>query len=135
MDSTNIDLIGSKISHVCVQEDTVSIHFAPAYLIKTMTGSVERTRWWQNATLIFQGAELDRSQPLPKLPADCTGGDVGENIYTYRDMIPVPLHSRGQAHCGLSTAGNEQAIQVQAQGVTLELEGVAKYIEHLLPAD
>ena len=56
-----------------------------------MTGSVERTKWWQNGELVFGGAELDEDSPLPSLPVECVGGDVGENVYTYRDMIPLPL--------------------------------------------
>jgi hypothetical protein len=131
MDSTSIDLIGSKISQVSVEGDTVKVHFEPAYLIKTMTGSTERTRWWQNGALVFAGAELDDAEALPGLPANCAGGDVGENVYTYRDMIPVPLESRGHAHCALKIDGSESLICIQAEGVSLQLDDVAKYIEHL----
>jgi hypothetical protein len=133
MDSTSIDLVGSKISSVSVEGSTVKVRFEPAYLIKTMTGSVERTRWWQNGYLIFEGAQLDDAQALPQLPADCAGGDVGENVYTYRDMVPVPLESVGRAHCDLKVEGSDTPIRVQAEAVTLELEDVAKYIEHLRP--
>ena len=80
-----------------------------------------------------EDAELDDSEALPNLPDDCAGGDVGENVYTYRDMVPVPLESVGRAHCALKLAGSEQLIRVQAGAVTLELEDVAKYIEHLRP--
>ena len=44
MDSTSIQLPGSTIAGVTIDGDTVRIRFEPAYLIKTMTGSVERTR-------------------------------------------------------------------------------------------
>ena len=131
MDSTSIDLKGSKISAVTVEGDTVKVRFEPAYLIKTMTGSVERTRWWQNGELVFSAAQLDEASPIPGLPAECGGGDVGENVYTYRDMIPVPLESMGHAHCDLRVG--EGAIRVQAEGVRLVLEDVAKYIEHIRP--
>ncbi len=133
MDSTSIDLVGSKISQVKVEGDTVAIRFEPAYLIKTMTGSVERTRWWQNGWLVFEGAELEDSAVLDALPAECAGGDVGENIYTYRDMLPVPLESRGQAHCALKLVGSEHLLKVNATAVRLDLEDVAKYIEHIRP--
>jgi hypothetical protein len=132
MDSINIELPGSEISTVDVDGDTVRIRFEPAYLIKTMTGSVERTRWWQNGSLVFEGAALDAAGPLPDLPATCTGGDVGENVYTYRDMIPVPLASRGSAHCVLKLGDHQ--IRVDAEAVALDMEGVPKYIEHLRPA-
>jgi len=132
MDSTSIELRGSQIAAVCIEGQTIRIRFEPAFLIKTMTGSVERTRWRQNGELVFENAELDDSQALPPLPAACSGGDVGENVYTYRDMIPVPLNSRGRAHCVLQTGGG--AIRVAAEGVRLEMEDVPKYIEHLRPA-
>ena len=131
MDSTSIELTGSKIAAVDVEGDVVRVVFEPAYLVKTMTGSVERTRWWQNGALVFDGAELDEDQPLPDLPAECSGGDVGENVYTYRDMIPVPLDSKGHAHCALQVG--DRTIRVQASAVSLVLDGVPKYIEHLRP--
>lgn len=129
MDSTSIALPGSRIAAVETRGGTVRIEFEPAYLIKSMTGSTERTRWWQNGALVFEGAELDGGQPLPELPAECSGGDVGENVYTYRDMIPVPLESRGHAHCVLNVGGTQ--IRVTGSAVRLEMRDVPKYIEHL----
>lgn len=131
MDTTSIELPGSRISAVRVRGDTVRIEFEPAYLVKSMTGSLERTRWRQNGALVFEHAELDPDTPLPVLPADCRGGDVGENIYTYRDMVPVPLDSRGRAHCALQV-GDAQ-IRVSGGAVRLEMIDVPKYIEHLRP--
>ena len=131
MDSTSIELAGSKIAAVEVDGDTVRIEFEPAYLVKSMTGSVERTRWRQNGALVFEHAELEDSSALALLPAECTGGDVGENVYTYRDMVPVPLESRGRAYCALQVG--DRTIRVQASGVRLEMDGVPKYIEHLRP--
>lgn len=132
MDSTSIALPGSTISAVTVDGDTVRVEFEPAYLIKHMTGSVERTRWRQNGALVFDGAELADDAPLGALPAECRGGDVGENVYTYRDMVPVPLESRGRAHCALKLDDDRQ-IRIDATGVRLEMIDVPKYIEHLRP--
>lgn len=133
MDASSIELPGSKITAVTVDGDTVRIRLEPAYIIKTMTGSVERTKWWQNGELVFGGAELDDEQPLPELPAECTGGDVGENVYTYRDMVPLPLESRGHAHCTLRVTGSDAPIRVTGESVQLVMEDVAKYIEHIRP--
>jgi len=129
MDSASIDLVGSRVQAVTAEGDILRIRLEPAYIIKTMTGSTERTRWSQNGDLIFRGASLQAD--LPPLPSVCAGGDVEENIYTYRDMIPVPLSSRGQASCDLAFEGTDQRLQVQALGVSLEMEGLPKYIEHL----
>ena len=132
MDSINIELPGSRIASVVQDGDRIRVEFGPAYLVKIMTGSVERTRWHQQGALVFDAAILDDDKPLPALPADCSGGDVGENVYTYRDMIPVPLESRGRAHCVLRVDGGE--IRIEGSGVRLEMDGVPKYIEHIRPA-
>jgi len=134
MDSTSIDLVGSRITGVETDGDTVKVRFEPAYLIKTMTGSVERTRWWQNGSLVFTHARLEDDAILGDLPADCAGGDVSENIYTYRDMLTVPLESAGQASCKLAIKDSEHSLIVQGEGVRLELEDVPKYIEHIRPS-
>ena len=131
MDSTSIELPGSRITAVTVDGGTVRIEFDPAYLVKNMTGSVERTRWRQSGALVFEGAVLDEDSPLPDFPVECTGGDVGENVYTYRDMIPVPLASRGHAHCTLKAG--ERVIRVSGSAVRLDMCEVPRYIEHIRP--
>lgn len=130
MDLTSIELAGSVIASVTRQQGEVVVRFEPAYLIKTMTGSDERTKWKQNVELVFTRATLEDMEQVD-FPMPCAGGDVGENIYTYRDMIPVPLESRGSAHCDLGLADTAQRIRVQAEGLKLVQEGVAKYIEHM----
>ena len=132
MDSTSIELKGSRISAVDIDGDSIRVVFEPAYLVKTMTGSVERTRWWQNGALVFDQATMDEDGQLPTLPAECRGGDVGENVYTYRDMVPIPLESRGRAHCALKF-DDDRVIRIEAAGVRLEMIDVPKYIEHLRP--
>jgi len=131
VDSSSIELPGSVIAGVEVSDQSIKILFDPAYLFKTMTGSVERTKWRQKGALVFEGAEL--LGELPEFPAVCSGGDVGENIYTYRDMIPVPLTSQGRAHCTLKVENSERVIKVEASSVSLEMEDNAQYIEHIRP--
>ena len=48
-------------------------------------------------------------------------------------MVPVPLDSRGRAHCALKF-DDGRVIRVEAAGVRLEMIDVPKYIEHLRPA-
>ena len=129
MDSSTIDLPGCEVESIEVTGDQVAVRFSRAYIIKTMTGSVERTRWWQAGELVFEGAEVQGE--LPQLPAVCDGGDVGENIYTYRDMLPLPLESRGSAHCDLRFRESDQHLVVQAEAVKLVMEDRPHYIEHI----
>ncbi|MET0028869.1 MAG: hypothetical protein ABW101_14675 [Candidatus Thiodiazotropha sp.] len=128
MDSSTIDLPGSEIEAVVFEGGTLSIRFSRVIIIKTMSGSEERTRWWQAGSLIFDNAEPEGE--LPSCPCVCEGGDVGENVYTYRDMIPIPLESHGRARCDLKIR-DQQPLKAWAEGVRLEMEDRPRYIEHI----
>lgn len=130
MDSSSIDLKGSEIESIEDNGDQVKIFFSRAYIIKTMTGSVEKTRWYQAGYLIFDQVE---EKQIVEVPAVCDGGDVGENVYTYRDMIPVPLQSHGHTHCDLRIKGSDDHLKIQAGSVKLEMLEVPKYIQHIRP--
>ncbi len=130
MDSSSIQLKGSEIDKIEVEGSQVKISFSRAIIIKTMTGSVEKTKWWQAGFLIFEDVE---DSELVDVPLTCAGGDVGENVYTYRDMIPVPLQSRGHAHCDLYFEESDKHLKISAGAVKLEMLEVPKYIEHIRP--
>lgn len=132
LDSSSIELPGSEIGALYHQGDDVRIHFSRAIIIKTMTGSVERTRWWQAGDLVI--GEAEPAGPLPQGPLVCVGGDVEENLYTYRDMIPIPLASRGRCRCVLRFRGVANECIVAGSSIALELEDVPKYIEHIRPS-
>ena len=129
MDSNTIELPGSQISGVTIDGGTIRVHFERVIIIKTMPGAFERTKWWQQGDLVFEDAQL--IDALPSLPAVCSGGDIGENVYTYRNMIPIPLESRGAAHCDLKIEDDDQHIRIQAEAVHLDMIDAPKYIEHI----
>ena len=129
MDSTTIELPGSEIDSIRLEDGKLTVHFSRAYIIKTMSGSDEQTRWWQAGDLVFEDAEL--SGELPDCPCVCEGGDVGENVYTYRDMLPFPLDSHGRAHCLLRLKDRQEPLQAVAAGVRLVMEDRPQYIEHV----
>ena len=129
MDISCIELPGSEVSDVRIVGDQVVVRFSRAYIVKSMTGSKERTRWWQAGELIFTDASAEA--PGPRGPCICAGGDVSENVYTYRDMIPVPLDSRGMARCDLGFEGTDKRLIVRAGSVCLNMDDRPHYIEHI----
>jgi hypothetical protein len=131
MDSSSIELPGSEIESVTLEDEVLTIRFSRALIVKTMTGSVERTLWWQKGALILGGAEVEGEMPPGPLVA--AGGDVVENVYTYRDMIPIPLQSRGRARCDLRFRGREGHLRAQGESIRLEMEATPKYIRHIRP--
>ncbi|MDJ0805195.1 MAG: hypothetical protein QNJ78_00010 [Gammaproteobacteria bacterium] len=129
MDSSTIDLPGSEIASITLNDGVLSVNFSRAIIIKTMSGSEERTRWWQTGALVFEDAEVEGE--LPTCPCVCAGGDVGENVYTYRDMLPLPLESQGRAHCDLRFTDQSVTLKATASGVKLMMEDRPQYIEHI----
>ena len=129
MDGSYIELPGCEIAGIEQSGETLTLRFARAYLIQTQSGAKQQSRWHQSGSLIFSDPEVEELPPPG--PLVCSGGDVGENIYTYRDMIPIPLESRGRAHCNLRFEGSEQRLRLQASGVTLVMEDRPYYIEHI----
>jgi len=132
VDSSSIELPGSEIEAVIVEGEHVRVRFARAYIIKTMTGSVERTRWWQRGDLVFDDARVEGD--LPDAPVVCAGGDIFDNVFTYRDMIPLPLESRGRVGCDLGFQGHDGRLRIEATTMSLQMEDVPKYIEHIRSA-
>ncbi|MEW8332161.1 MAG: hypothetical protein AB2602_08840 [Candidatus Thiodiazotropha sp.] len=129
MDSSSIDLPGSEVESIEFENGRLTIRFSRAIVIKTMSGSEERTRWWQAGALVYEAADLESA--IPGFPCVCEGGDVGENVYTYRNMIPIPLQSQGRARCDLKFDSSEERLQAWAEGVELVMEDRPHYIEHL----
>lgn len=132
MDSSSIDLSGSTVESIRVEDSTVIVRFGPAYIIKTLSGSVERTRWRQSGELVFSNAELEERPD--DTPAVCDGGDVGQSVYTYRDMIPLPFEGRGRVYCDLRIQGSDRHLKVVGEAVKLNMEDRPYYIEHIRPA-
>ncbi|MEA3638370.1 MAG: hypothetical protein VBE63_00315 [Lamprobacter sp.] len=137
MDSSSIRLPGSELAEIRFADGKLSVSFARAYIIKTMTGSAEKTLWWQAGELLLDNAEL--LEPLPEVPSGdrliCEGGDIDENVYTYRDMIPIPLDSRGHCRCDLKLRGSDARIIAQGETLRLLMQDTPKYIEHIRPQD
>lgn len=128
MDSTSIQLDGSVIDGVNFEDGLLRLHFSRAVLIKTMTGSAERTVWWQAGDLSLEDAEIEGE--MPTAPATCIGGDIDDNIYTYRDMIPLPLESRGVIRCDLRFHDAAPLI-ARGRAIRLAMLDTPKYQHHL----
>ncbi len=131
VDSSSIELPGCEIEYIALDAGVLKVHFSRAYIIKTMTGSAERTKWWQVGDLIMKGATVEGKIPGGALVS--AGGDVGENVYIYRDMIPLPLESRGAVRCDLRFRDTDTHLMATGDSIRMDMLDMPKYIEHLRP--
>ncbi|MBK1629563.1 hypothetical protein CKO31_02170 [Thiohalocapsa halophila] len=129
MDSSSIQLADSHIDSIEHTAERLRIHFSRAVIIKTMTGSAEKTLWWQSGDLLLDAPELDG--PVPEGPLACAGGDIDDNIYTYRDMIPLPLSSRGAIRVELHFQGEAPDLVASGSAIELKMHDVPKYQRHI----
>jgi hypothetical protein len=128
MDSTSIQLPDSCIEGVDSGTDLLCVRFSRAILIKTMTGSVEKTVWWQAGELLLEAPQLESE--LPSGPRVCAGGDIDDNVYTYRDMIPLPLNSRGAIRCALNFRDGSSLV-ARGSAIRLQMHDTPKYQHHI----
>jgi hypothetical protein len=131
LDSSQIELAGSEIQSFDWRDGVLRVRFARASIIKSMTGSRERTRWWQPGDLVLEGVVTATGRPSG--PRTCAGGDLDVNVFTYRDMIPIPFAGSGRIRCMLRWEDHSDPFIAEADAARLELDGVAKYIEHIRP--
>jgi hypothetical protein len=131
VDSSQIELNGSEIQDVDFAAGVLRIRFARALIVKSMTGSRERTRWWQAGDLVLEG--VVSAPAIPQGAWICAGGELDVNVFTYRDLIPIPFASRGRIRVLLRPDGSCKPVIAEAASARLELEGVPKYIEHIRP--
>lgn len=132
MDASSIQIEGTEVSGITLEGACFRLHFSRALIVKTMTGSVEATRWWQAGDLVIDGVEQVEGGPCGG-PALCERGEIDDNQYTYRNMIPIPLHSAGRIRLELYLRGQSRPLIVLGSSILLDLRDKPKYIEHLRP--
>ena len=135
MDASSIQIAGTELAGATWAAGQVRVQLARALIVKTMTGSVEQTLWWQAGALVIGGVEEEPpAEGLDQLQgAICERGDIDDNEYTYRNMIPIPLRSRGRIGLELHLRDGRQPLRVRGATIELKLRDTPKYIEHVRP--
>jgi len=109
--------------------DDVTLHFSQVYLVQEMEGAIEDSLWSQAIRLVLNDAEVH--DPLPECPCTIAGGDLVNNIFTWRNHAPLPIDWRGKVSCKLQLAGSGEAVAVDAQTLRVEQIDHPRYIRHI----
>jgi hypothetical protein len=128
--SDSSDAFSSLSSGAAGEDDSFCLHFTRALILKTMTGAVEQTLWWQAGDLRIGGVERVEGE-LPQSHALCERGEIDDNQYTYRNMIPIPLRSRGHIRLELHLRDQARPLIVTGRAIALVLRETPKYIRHI----
>ena len=128
-DTTQIlQLPGAQLASIDQGEDEITLHFSQVQLVQEMENAIEDSLWTQAIDLTIKGIELQGE--LPTCPCEVSGGDLTDNIFTYRDHAPLPINWRGAVHCKLNTTtGSEFSLAGEALVVT-QIDH-PRYIKHV----
>jgi hypothetical protein len=109
-------------------DDSITLHFSKVFLVQDMEGAIEDSLWTQAVTLTIRDIEINGE--LPDCPCEISGGDLTNNIYTYRDHAPLPIDWRGEVFFKLAIAGKEESVMISGASMQLEQIDHPRYIKH-----
>ncbi|HSG11288.1 MAG TPA: hypothetical protein VLB10_06020 [Gammaproteobacteria bacterium] len=128
-DTTQVlQLPGAQLESIEQNGDTVKLGFSLVHLVQEMEGAIEDSLWTQAIKLTVTGAEI--SGELPDCPCEIAGGDLVNNIFTYRDHAPLPIDWHGETRCMLHVSGNN-SFTIEGDSIQVEQIDLPRYIKHV----
>lgn len=124
-----LQLPEARLESIDRDADSITLHFSQVYLVQDMENAFEDSLWTQAVNLTIKDVSIDGD--LPECPCDISGGDITNNIYTYRDHAPLPINWRGEVRCSLKIAGSDAAFSISGNTMQLEQIETPRYIRHL----
>ena len=129
-DTTNIlQIPGAQLESIEQSDNEITLHFSEVQLVQEMEGAIEDSLWTQAVNLVIREIEIEGE--LPECPCVIKGGDMIDNIFTYRDHAPLPINWRGEVHCMLTVAGTGKTFSVEGESMQLEQIDNPRYIKHV----
>jgi hypothetical protein len=129
-DTTQIlQLPGAQLESIEQTGDTIKLGFSLVHLVQEMEGAIEDSLWTQAINLTVSSAEV--SGDLPDCPCEIAGGDLVNNIFTYRDHAPLPIDWRGETRCKLNVAASNSSFTIEGDSLKVEQIDLPRYIKHV----
>jgi len=124
-----LQLHGAQLASIEQGEDDITLHFSQVQLVQEMENAIEDSLWTQAIDLSLQGIEIEGE--LPQCPCEVTGGDLTDNIFTYRDHAPLPISWRGAVACKLCVAGSDACFTISGESLKVDQIAHPRYIKHI----
>jgi len=129
-DTTNIlQIPGAQLESIEQTDNEITLHFSQVQLVQEMEGAIEDSLWTQAVNLVIR--EIAIEGELPECPCTIKGGDMVDNIFTYRDHAPLPINWRGEVRCALTIEGTSETFSIDGESMQLERIGNPRYIKHV----
>jgi hypothetical protein len=130
MDTTSsLQIPGAQLDRIERGDDTVILHFSLVHLVQVMEGAFQDSLWKQAGDLVIRNVEINGE--LPQCPCELLGGDMINNIYTYRDHAPLPIDWNGSIGCKFTVAGSGAVFTIDGTAMQMEMIDHPRYIRHI----
>jgi hypothetical protein len=124
-----LQLPEARLESIDRDADAITLRFSQVYLVQEMENAFEDSLWTQAVNLSVRDYSLDGE--LPACPCEISGGDITNNIYTYRDHAPLPINWRGDVRCVLQPAGSDVMFSISGTAMQLEQIETPRYLRHI----
>jgi len=125
----NLQLPGAHLERVEQSGNSYTLHFSEVRLVQEMEGAIEDSLWTQAVKLTINSAQL--TGELPDCPCEISGGDLVNNVFTYRDHAPLPIDWHGETSCMFRVAGTDAQFAIAGESMQLEQIDHPRYIRHV----
>jgi hypothetical protein len=124
-----LQLPGAQLASIDQSEDEITLHFSQVQLVQEMENAIEDSIWTQAIDLTIKDIELEGE--LPVCPCELTGGDLTDNIFTYRDHAPLPINWQGEVCCKLIVTGHDTGFTISGATINVTQIENPRYIKHV----
>ena len=124
-----LQIPGAQLESIEQDGDEITLHFSEVRLIQEMENAFEDSLWTQAVNLKIRSAETEGK--LPDAPCELTGGELIDNIYTWRGQVPLPINWQGDVSCTFKPDGADSGFTISGDAMQLEQVGHPRYIRHM----
>jgi len=129
-DTTNtLQIPGAQLESIEQADHEITLHFSQVQLVQEMEGAIEDSLWTQAVNLVIREIEIEGE--LPECPCVIKGGDMIDNIFTYRDHAPLPINWHGEVRSALTIEGTSETFSIDGESMQLVRIGTPRYIKHV----
>ena len=130
MDTTSsLQIPGARLERIERSDNEITLHFSLVHLVQVMEGAFQDSLWKQACNLVIRNVEINGE--LPECPCEIQGGDMLNNIYTYRDHAPLPIDWNGSVGCRFTVAGSGAVFSIDGTVMQVKMIDHPRYIRHI----
>ena len=130
MDTTSsLQIPGARLERIERSDKEITLHFSLVHLVQVMEGAFQDSLWKQACNLVIRDVEINGV--LPECPCEIQGGDMLNNIYTYRDHAPLPIDWNGSVGCRFTVAGSGAVFSIDGTVMQVKMIDHPRYIRHI----